>query len=290
MFRNSKMWKSLVLKKSPCFNCLLIWRELHLQFFWGVHWFFYSLSPKIFSEFSTRKAGEAKVKKLEQQLKKLLGFDPSPFGEVNVCLVFFVFRFHPAGVWMFFFRCFLWSIFFCWEILFWERNADGFRNLETSVRSYWGYVVASFASSFEQPIVRKWMHHDTKFHKKNPRTARNNSVKNFTLLRNLPLLPGLIMSPIVCPHRLPHLPFFTNLTRIFRPKIFEPAGSLGKFAYESGKNAVNIFGTSWFWNRGAQILRHDSSKKWGTKKDITKGMRGGPKALRLWYVLGGRSK
>lgn len=55
------------------------------------------------------------------------------------------------------------------------------------------------------------------------------------------------------PTTLPHLPFFTNLTRIFRPKIFEPAGSLGKFAYESGKNAVNIFGTSWFCSWGTNF-------------------------------------
>lgn len=83
-------------------------------------------------------------------------------GKCLLGVFFFDFTRQVCGC--FFFRCFLWSIFFCWEILFWERNADGFRNLETSVRSYWGYVVASFASSFEQPIVRKWMHHDTKFH------------------------------------------------------------------------------------------------------------------------------
>ena len=106
------MWKSLVLKKSPCFNCLLIWRQTSSAIFLRCSLVFYSLSPKIFSEFSTRKAGEAKVKKLEQQLKKLLGFDPSPFGEVNVCLVFFFFRFHPAGVWMFFFQVFSLEHFF----------------------------------------------------------------------------------------------------------------------------------------------------------------------------------
>ena len=159
------MWKSLVLKKSPCFNCLLIWRQTSSAIFLRCSLVFYSLSPKIFSEFSTRKAGEAKVKKLEQQLKKLLGFDPSPFGEVNVCLVFF-FSISPGRCVDVFFQVFSLEHFFLLGDLFWERNADGFRNLETSVRSYWGYVVASFASSFEQPIVRKWMHHDTNFIKK----------------------------------------------------------------------------------------------------------------------------
>lgn len=36
------------------------------------------------------------MKKLEQQLKKLLGFDPSPFEEVNVCLVLLFLSFSPG--------------------------------------------------------------------------------------------------------------------------------------------------------------------------------------------------
>ena len=265
------MWKSLVLKKSPCFNCLLIWRQTSSAIFLRCSLVFYSLSPKIFSEFSTRKAGEAKVKKLEQQLKKLLGFDPSPFGEVNVCLVFF-FSISPGrGVDVFFSGVFFGAFFLLGDFVLrtkcrWiQKSRDVSEKLLGLCR---GIICILIWATNCSKVNAPWY----KISLKNPRTARNNSVKNFTLLRNLPLLPGLIMSPIVCPHRLPHLPFFTNLTRIFRPKIFEPAGSLGKFAYESGKNAVNIFGTSWFCSWGTNFETWFLFSKWGTK-DIAKAFR-----------------
>ena len=76
--------------------------------------------------------------------------------------------------------------------------------------------MASFASSFQEPIYRKFMHHDTKF----PRTARSNySVKNFTSKKSAPFTRSR-SSPTTYPL------IFT------RPKVFEPAGSLGKFHRE----------------------------------------------------------
>ena len=75
--------------------------------------------------------------------------------------------------------------------------------------------MASFASSFEEPIYRKFMHHDTKF----SRTARSNSVKNFTPQKSAPFTRSR-SSPT------------TNPLIFTRPKVFEPAGSLGKFHRE----------------------------------------------------------